>query len=83
MPTRLEAVDPLHQKLMAAVHGPLALFAVGQIPATVRAEEFASVAQVSPGSMDWQAKTSSGVIRMRPFTAIQDEHYRLYLNVEP
>ena len=82
MPTRLEAVDPQHPKLMAAVHGPLALFAVGDVPATVRAAELASVAQVTPGSTDWQARTDSGVIAMRPFTAIHDEHYRLYLNVE-
>ena len=82
MPTRLEAVDPEHPKLMAAVHGPLALFAVGNIPASVRAQELASVAQVSPGSTEWQAKTSSGQITMRPFTAIQDEHYRLYLDIE-
>ena len=82
MPTRLEAVDPQHPKLMAAVHGPLALFAVGEIPATVRAQELASVTQVSPGSTDWQAKASAGVISMRPFMAIQDEQYRLYLDVE-
>jgi len=82
MPTRLEAVDPQHPKLMAAMHGPLALFAVGDVRATVRAAELASVAQVTPGSTDWQARTDSGVIAMRPFTAIHDEHYRLYLNVE-
>lgn len=82
MPTRLEAVDPQHPRLMATVHGPLALFAVGQTPATVRAEELASVAQVSPGSMDWQVKAGAAVISMRPFTAIQDEQYRLYLDVE-
>ena len=82
MPTRLEAVDPQHPKLMAAMHGPVALFAVGEIPAKVGAGELASVAQVSSGSTDWQAKTSSGVVKMRPFTAIEDEHYRLYLEVE-
>ena len=82
MPTKLEAVDPQHPKLVAAVHGPLALFAVGEIPATVRPQELAAVAQVASGSTDWQAKTVAGVISMRPFTAINDEHYRLYLNVE-
>jgi DUF1680 family protein len=82
MPTRLEAVDAQHPKLMAAVHGPLALFAVGEVPATVRAPELAAVAQLSAGSTDWRAKTGSGVINMRPFTAIQDEHYRFYMNVE-
>ncbi|MBS1801884.1 MAG: glycoside hydrolase family 127 protein [Acidobacteria bacterium] len=82
MPTRLEAVDPQHPNLMAAVHGPLALFAVGEVPAKVQAKELASVAQTAAGSTEWQAKTSSGVISMRPFTAIKDEHYRLYMDVE-
>jgi uncharacterized protein len=81
MPTRLEAVDPQHPKVMAAVYGPLALFAVGEVPATVRAEELGSVARVAGSSTDWQAKTASGVIKMRPFTAIRDEHYRLYFNI--
>ena len=82
LPTTLQAVDPQHPKLVAAVHGPLALFAVGEIPATVRPRELASLTQVAPGSTDWQAKTSSGQLTMRPFMAIHDEHYRLYLNVE-
>jgi hypothetical protein len=82
MPTVLEAVDPQHPKLMAAVHGPLALFAIGEIPSTMRPQELAAVTQVASGSTDWQAKTTSGNITMRPFTAINDEHYRLYLNVQ-
>jgi uncharacterized protein len=82
MATTLEAVDPQHPKLVAAVHGPLALFAVGEIPASVRPQELAAVAQVAAGSTIWQSKTSSGTITMRPFTAIEDEHYQLYLNVE-
>jgi uncharacterized protein len=80
--TKLQSVDPQHPKLVAAVHGPLALFAVGKIPATVRPEELASVAQVATGSTTWQAKTATGNIEMRPFTAIDDEHYRLYQNIE-
>jgi len=67
---------------MAGVHGPLALFAVGQVPAKVRPSELSSVAQISSGSTEWQTKTASGVINLRPFTAIQDEHYRLYMEVE-
>jgi hypothetical protein len=82
MPTTLKAVDPQHPKLTAAVHGPLALFAVGEIPATLRPQELAAVAQVAAGSTEWQVKTATGTIMMRPFTAIKDEHYRLYLNVE-
>ncbi len=82
MPTTLQAVDPQHPKLVATVNGPLALFAVGEIPSTVRAKELALVTQVAAGSADWQVKTVAGTITMRPFTAINDEHYRLYLNTE-
>lgn len=82
MPTVLEAVDPQHPNLMAAVHGPLALFAVGQIPASIRKQDLLGVTQVASGSTSWQAKTPAGNLTLRPFTAIQDEHYRLYLNIE-
>jgi hypothetical protein len=81
MPTVLEAVDPQHPNLMAVVHGPLALFAVGEIPAQVPMHDLQAVSQVMSGSTNWQAKTASGTLTMRPFTAIHDEHYRLYLNV--
>jgi DUF1680 family protein len=82
MPTRLEAVDPQHPRLMAAMHGPMALFAVGEVPKTVTPGELSGVTQVAAGSTDWRAKTATGSIAMRPFTAIHDEHYRLYLQVE-
>jgi len=48
----------------------------------VRAEELGSVAQTASGSSDWQLKTTAGVVTLRPFTAIEDEHYRLYLDLE-
>ncbi len=80
MPTMLEAVDPEHPNLVAAVHGPLALFAVGQIPGTAKRADLLSVAQASAGASEW--KTTSGALTLRPFTAIHDEHYRLYHKVE-
>jgi hypothetical protein len=67
---------------MAAVHGPLALFAVGAVPDTVKKQELLAATQVSSGSTDWQVKTAGGRVNLRPFTAIQDEHYRLYLKVD-
>jgi len=81
MPTVLEAVDPQHPNLAAAVHGPLALFSVGEIPAGISRSEVLAVHPVAPGATDWQAATSSGVLTMRPFASINDEHYRLYLDV--
>jgi DUF1680 family protein len=82
MPTLLEAVDPQHPNLMAAVHGPLALFAVGATPRTISRKELLAARQISAGSSDWQAETVAGKVTLRPFTAIEDEHYRLYLEVE-
>jgi DUF1680 family protein len=82
MPTVLEPVDAKHPDLMATVHGPLALFSVGAIPATVGRQELLAARQISKGSTDWQAKSAGGTLTLRPFAAIQDEHYRLYLKVE-
>jgi DUF1680 family protein len=81
MPLRLEAVDPQHPNLVALVHGPVALFAIGEVPATVRREELLASAQVAAGSTEWLTKSAAGTMTLRPFTAIEDEHYRLYQNV--
>jgi hypothetical protein len=82
MPTVLEAVDQQHPDLMAPVHGPLALFTVGAIPERINRQELLAATQIASGSTDWQAKTAAGNVTLRPFTAIQDEHYRLYLKVD-
>jgi len=80
--TALEAVDPQHPDLVAPMHGPLALFSVGDVPEHVRWQDLQAASQVAGGSTDWQVKTDAEPIKLRPFTAIKDEHYRLYLNVE-
>ena len=82
MPTVLEAVDAQHPNLIAPVHGPLALFSVGAVPEKITRRELLAASQASVDSADWQAITSAGNLTLRPFTAIQDEHYRLYLKVE-
>lgn len=82
MPTVLEAVDPEHPNLVAAVHGPLALFGVSPAPANLTRADLLRVAQVANGSTDWQTRTAAGTLTLRPFTAINDEHYRLYQKVD-
>jgi len=82
MPTVLEAVDPQHPNLIAPVHGPLALFSLGLVPASIGRKQLLAASQLSAGSSDWQVKTAAGALTLRPFTAIQEQHYRLYLNVE-
>ena len=82
MPKTLEAVDPEHPNLQALVHGPLALFSVNRLPPGVKRRELLAAAQISTGSTDWQTETATGTLTLRPFAAIADESYRLYLNVE-
>lgn len=82
MAARLEAIDAQHPNLQALVWGPLALFSVGDLTASVKKQELLEAAQISAGSTDWQTKTATGTVTLRPFAAIGDETYRLYLNVE-
>jgi DUF1680 family protein len=81
MPTTLEPVDPQHPNLLAPVHGPLALFTVGEVPANLRRQDLQAITQIATGSTDWQSKTDTGTVTLRPFPSIQDEHYRLYLDL--
>jgi uncharacterized protein len=81
MPSSLEAVDAQHPDLLAPMHGPLALFSVGAIPASLRRNDLLAARQVATGSAEWQARSGAETLTLRPFAAIGDEHYRLYLNL--
>ena len=81
MPLRLEAVDEMNPNAVALVRGPLALFAVGDLPAKVRRGQLLGAVAVREGSENWVASGDSGTITLRPFAAIGDESYRLYQNV--
>ncbi len=80
--TSLEAVDPQHPGLVAPVHGPLALFGVGEIPKKIGQADLLAAAQVSRGSSTWEAKTPAGILTLKPFASIQNEIYRLYHPLE-
>lgn len=82
MPTVLEAVDPEHPNLLAAVYGPLVLFSVSDVPSSLTKRELTAASQAATGSTDWQAKSAAGTLRLRPFAAIRDERYRLYLKLD-
>ena len=66
MPTALEAVDAEHPNMLATLHGPLALFGVGQFAPKVTKAELLAAEQISSGSTDWQVKTASGPRRCGP-----------------
>ena len=79
MPLRLEAIDPQNPQTVALLRGPLALFAVGNLPASfTRAQLLAA----SPSSDDWAVQDASGKIAFRTFAALGDEPYRLYHKVD-
>lgn len=82
MPLRLQAVDGETPNLVALQRGPLALFAMGDIPDQITRKQLLEAAAVSQSSADWIAKTETASLTLRPFTAIGDESYRLYLDVE-
>jgi len=80
--TTLEAVDPQHPELAAAVHGPLALFALGDIPGTLRREDLLGAERIAHGSSTWRAGSQTGNLTLKPFASIDDEIYRLYHRIE-
>ena len=78
----LESVDAQHPDVVAPVHGPLALFSVGNMPKNIQRTTLLSAIPVSSGSDSWQAKTEMGNLDLKPFASIQDELYRLYHQVQ-
>jgi len=81
MPLRLQAVDAQNPNTVALVRGPLALFAVGNLPAKFTRAQLLAAAAASQSSGDWLAQGGPLKITFRPFAAIGDEPYRLYQNV--
>jgi DUF1680 family protein len=73
---RLEAIAPSHPELVALMRGPRALFATSALEAPLTRASLLSARR--DGTADvWRA----GEVQFRPFTAIEDETYRLYSSV--
>lgn len=82
MPLRLEAVDAQTPGTLAVMRGPRALFAVGAIPSRITRAQLLRASAASQNSDDWRVEIGSEQLTLRPFTAIAEENYRLYLQVE-
>jgi hypothetical protein len=82
MPMRLEAVDDQNPNNVALMRGPVALFAVGQIPSRITRKQLLAVERVSQSSDDWSTKTDTSTLTLRPFANIISEDYRLYHRVD-
>jgi len=83
MPLRLQPVDAQNPQIVALVRGPLALFGIGNLPASFSRAQLLAASQSSPSSDDWLVASDAGKLTFRPFPAIADERYRLYQNVTP
>ena len=81
LPLRLEAVDNENANRVALMHGPIALFGVGEIPSRISRKELLAATRVSPTGPDWTVRTESGTLTLRPFASIMSENYRLYQTV--
>ncbi|MFZ0302141.1 MAG: beta-L-arabinofuranosidase domain-containing protein [Terracidiphilus sp.] len=82
MTTALEAVDPQHPDVVAPVHGPIALFALGRPPSPLSRSRLLAAAQTARGSSTWSVETDNGTLVFKPFAAIQEEQYKLYHEVQ-
>lgn len=76
---RLEAIDSQHPQTVALLCGPLVLFAITESRPVVSTRQLLAATKFGPQS--WQVETAGGPMRMRPFTAIEDEQYSTYLTV--
>ncbi len=82
MPLRLEPVDARTPNLVAIMRGPVTFFAIGNVPAYIARRQLLAASPVSQSLDDWQADLDGEQLTLRPFTAIADETYRLYLPVD-
>jgi len=77
-PLRLTPLDPQHPNLVALSTGPLALFALLPAPTTLTRDQLLRATRPNPTQPEWQISTSTEPLRLRPYSAIEKEHYRLY-----
>jgi DUF1680 family protein len=78
MPLRLEAIDTENPDTVALMYGPLALFAVGDLPSRITRAQLLGATQLSE---DFVVQSDNTSFALRPFSAIMDETYRLYQQV--
>jgi uncharacterized protein len=76
---RLEAVDPQHADTVALLVGPVVLFAVTDSQPKITRAQLLAVKKMVPEV--WHVDIGNGVMKMMPFTAIEDQPYTTYLRV--
>ena len=79
MRTRLEAIDARHPETVAAMVGPLVLFALTDSQPAVKREQL--LAAKRGAGRGWSVETAGGALKMLPWTEIGGEPYTTYLRV--
>ena len=79
MTTRLEAVDSQHRDTVALMLGPLVLFGITDNQPTVTRPQL--LAAKKTATQSWQVETKNGVMKMLPWTEVEDQEYTTYLRV--
>jgi len=75
---RLEPINDKHPDVVALLSGPLVLFPMNDAPGITRSQLLAAK---KVAAQRWQTETSSGLLNLLPFTAIEDERYSTYLKL--
>ncbi len=78
MPLRLFPLDAEHPSQVALLHGPVALFAIDPGSRKFTRQQLLEAQKLSANSGEFEVATDQGKVRMKPYPAINDEHYRLY-----
>jgi uncharacterized protein len=76
---RLEAIDARHPETVALLAGPIVLFAITESQPEVTRAQLLAVKKMVPEV--WHVETAGGVMKMMPFTAIENQQYLTYLRV--
>jgi hypothetical protein len=76
MGMRLEALNDAHPEVVALMTGPLVLFPISGESSKPTRQEWLSASRQNEAT--WLVHAQTGDIALKPFSAIQDETYRLY-----
>lgn len=76
LPLRLLPVDPQHPNTVALVRGPLVLFGLAPTPSTLTRSQLLGATRT--GATSWKAADTE----LRPFTAIGNEPYTTYFELD-
>ena len=76
---RLEAIDPQHGDTVALLAGPLVLFAITEAQPPIARAQLLAAKKTGPQS--WEVASTTGPVKMLPFTAIGEEQYSTYVRV--